>query len=91
MEVTGFGGRGEYTAGHIQLWLKVGPIASLARFHESILPCTFGKALVTQTSTSPVHLQPMCEGKTEWQDDTHSGKPFAIRAGRGPLGGNHVL
>ena len=33
MEVTGFDGRGEYTAGHIQLWLKVGPIASLARFH----------------------------------------------------------
>ena len=33
MEVTGFGGRGEYTAGHIQLWLKVGPIAFLARFH----------------------------------------------------------
>ena len=33
MEVTGFSGRGKYTAGHIQLWLKVGPIASLARFH----------------------------------------------------------
>ena len=33
MEVTGFGGRGEYTTGHIQLWLKVGPIAFLARFH----------------------------------------------------------
>ena len=33
MEVTGFGGRGEYTVGHIQLWLKVGPIASLACFH----------------------------------------------------------
>ena len=33
MEVTGFGGRGEYIAGHIQLWLKVDPIASLARFH----------------------------------------------------------
>ena len=33
MEVTGFGGRGEYTANHIQLWLKVGPIASLVRFH----------------------------------------------------------
>ena len=33
MEVTGFGRRGEYTAGHIQLWLKVGPIASLACFH----------------------------------------------------------
>ena len=28
MEVTEFGGRGEYTAGHIQLWLKVGLIAS---------------------------------------------------------------
>ena len=25
LEVTGFGGRGEYTAGHIQQWLKVGP------------------------------------------------------------------
>ena len=33
MEVTGFSGRGEYTASHIQLWLKVGLIASLARFH----------------------------------------------------------
>ena len=33
MKVTRFGGRGEYTIGHIQLWLKVGPIASLARFH----------------------------------------------------------
>ena len=33
MEVIGFGGKWEYTAGHIQSWLKVGPIASLARFH----------------------------------------------------------
>ena len=33
MKVTGFEGRGEYTADHIQLWLKVGPIASLAWFH----------------------------------------------------------
>ena len=33
MEVIGFGRRGKYTAGHIQLWLKVGPIASLAHFH----------------------------------------------------------
>ena len=33
MEVTKFWGRGEYIAGHIQLWLKVGPIASLAHFH----------------------------------------------------------
>lgn len=33
MEVTGFGGRDEYTAGYIQLWLRVGPIASLTCFH----------------------------------------------------------
>ena len=33
IEVIGFEGRGEYTTSHIQLWLKVGPIASLARFH----------------------------------------------------------
>ena len=33
MEVTRFGEKGEYTMGHIQLWLKVGPIASLVRFH----------------------------------------------------------
>lgn len=31
MEVIGFGGK--YTTGYIQLLLKVGPIASLARFH----------------------------------------------------------
>ena len=29
MEVMEFGGRGEYTTGHIQLWLKVGLIAFL--------------------------------------------------------------
>ena len=33
MEVIRFDGRSEYTAGHIQLWLKVGPMASLAQFH----------------------------------------------------------
>ena len=33
MEVIGFGRRDEYTASHIQLWLKVGSIASLAWFH----------------------------------------------------------
>ena len=33
MEVTRFGGKGEYTVSHIQLWLKVGPIVSLAWFH----------------------------------------------------------
>ena len=33
MEVIGLEGRSEYTASHIQLWLKVGSIASLACFH----------------------------------------------------------
>ena len=33
IEVMGFGRRGKYIASHIQLWLKVGPIAYLARFH----------------------------------------------------------
>ena len=33
MKVIGFEGRDEYTASQIQLWLKVGLIASLARFH----------------------------------------------------------
>ena len=32
MEVTGFRGRGEYTERHLQLWLKVGPIAFHTRF-----------------------------------------------------------
>ena len=34
--------------------------------NESILPCAFGKTLVTQTPTSLVHLPPMCERKIEW-------------------------
>ena len=33
MEVTGFGGRGKYTARYIKLCLKVGIIASLTHFH----------------------------------------------------------
>jgi hypothetical protein len=33
IEVTSFGGAAEYTMGHIQLVLKVGPIVALTRFH----------------------------------------------------------
>jgi hypothetical protein len=33
MEVTGFGGVTEYTMGHVQLVLRVGPIVALTRFH----------------------------------------------------------
>uniref|UniRef100_A0A2N9GKK5 Integrase catalytic domain-containing protein n=1 Tax=Fagus sylvatica TaxID=28930 RepID=A0A2N9GKK5_FAGSY len=40
MEVRGFGGAVEYTKGHIQLVLKVGPIIALTRFHviDSVAP-----------------------------------------------------
>uniref|UniRef100_A0A2N9G5E9 Retrotransposon gag domain-containing protein n=1 Tax=Fagus sylvatica TaxID=28930 RepID=A0A2N9G5E9_FAGSY len=40
MEIKGFGGIGEYTKGHIQLVLKVGPIVALTRFHivDSVVP-----------------------------------------------------
>jgi hypothetical protein len=33
MEVTGFGGVTEYTMGHVQLVLRVGPIVALTRFY----------------------------------------------------------
>ena len=33
MEIKGFSGIGEYTKGHIQLVLKVGPIVALTQFH----------------------------------------------------------
>ena len=40
MEIKEFGGVGEYTKGHIQLVLKVGPIVALTRFHvvDSVVP-----------------------------------------------------
>jgi hypothetical protein len=40
MEIKGFSGVGQYTKGHIQLVLKVGPIVVLTRFHvvDSVVP-----------------------------------------------------
>ena len=40
MEIKGFGGVGEYTKGHIQIVLKVGPIVALTWFHvvDSVVP-----------------------------------------------------
>jgi hypothetical protein len=40
MEIKGFSGVGEYTKGHIQLVLKVGPIVAFTRFHvvDSVVP-----------------------------------------------------
>ena len=70
MEVTGFGGRGEYIAGHIQLWLKVGPTTFLAQFHVVKTKVSYhvllGEAMVAQTLVSPIHLSLVREGKIEW-------------------------
>uniref|UniRef100_A0A2N9EYA9 RNase H type-1 domain-containing protein n=1 Tax=Fagus sylvatica TaxID=28930 RepID=A0A2N9EYA9_FAGSY len=43
MEIKGFDGVGEYTKGHIQLVLKVGPIVALTRFQvvDSMVPITY--------------------------------------------------
>ena len=75
MEVTGFGGRGEYTAGHPAV-VESRPYSFFSSFpcgqNESILSCAFGKALVAQTPIGPVHLSPVCEREIEWQDDTYS-------------------
>ena len=40
IEIKGFSGIDEYTKGHIQLVLKVGPIVALTRFHivDSVVP-----------------------------------------------------
>ena len=36
------------------------PVDNVNTFVKVVQSCAFGKALVTQTSTSPVHLPPMC-------------------------------
>ena len=62
MEVTGFGGRGEYTVDHIQLWY----LSSIPRGKDrGLISCAFGEAMVAQTSVSPIHLSPMHKGKVE--------------------------
>uniref|UniRef100_A0A2N9IHQ7 Integrase catalytic domain-containing protein n=1 Tax=Fagus sylvatica TaxID=28930 RepID=A0A2N9IHQ7_FAGSY len=43
IEVTGFGGAAEYTMGHIQLVLRVGPIVALTRFHVVNSECIKGR------------------------------------------------
>ena len=57
MEIKGFGGVGEYTKGHIQLVLKVGPIVTLTRFQLWIpwfLTTYYWEDLgCTNTSSSP--------------------------------------
>uniref|UniRef100_A0A2N9HCQ8 Integrase catalytic domain-containing protein n=1 Tax=Fagus sylvatica TaxID=28930 RepID=A0A2N9HCQ8_FAGSY len=53
----------EYTKGHIQLVLKVGPIVTFTRFPccglRGSLPHTIGKTLAAQTPAHPLHLPPI--------------------------------
>uniref|UniRef100_A0A2N9HEC3 RNA-directed DNA polymerase n=1 Tax=Fagus sylvatica TaxID=28930 RepID=A0A2N9HEC3_FAGSY len=57
MEVRGFGGAAEYTKGHIQLVLKVGPIIALTRFHviDSVVP--YHQTLLPLTSPSLIFVE----------------------------------
>ena len=78
MEVTGFDGKGEYTAGHIQLWLKVGPITSLARFHvvrtEVSYHVLLGRPWLYKHRLVLSTYHQCVKGRLN-KDDTHSCKP----------------
>ena len=89
MEVTGFGGKGKYTAEHIQLWLKVGPIDSLARFH--MVKTEVSYHILLGRPWLHIHLSLVCEREIEWQDDMDSSKPIHIRTGKSQFGRDHVL
>ena len=44
----------------------------------SLIPCASGKTMVTYALISPVYLSLVCEGKVEWQSDTHSSRSITI-------------
>ena len=60
MEVMGFGGKGEYIAGHIQLWLKDRLIASLACFHVVKIKVSYhvllGRTWLHKHWAGPIYL-----------------------------------
>ena len=72
MEVTAFRGKGEYTAGHIQLWLNVGPIASLAHFHmvktEVSYHILLGRPWLLDVCSQPVKINPTQPNPPSWVD-----------------------
>ena len=59
--------------------------------NKGLLSCSFGEAMVAQTPISLIHLSLVCERKIEWQDDTHSSKPLAVRTSGGSFSRNYVL
>uniref|UniRef100_A0A2N9EJ59 Integrase catalytic domain-containing protein n=1 Tax=Fagus sylvatica TaxID=28930 RepID=A0A2N9EJ59_FAGSY len=82
MEIKGFGGVGEYTKGHIQLVLKVGPIVALTRFHvvDSVIPyhILLGRPWLHKHQLIPSTYHQCVKGRL-------NGKPIRIAANSIPF------
>ena len=82
MEIKGFGGVGEYTKGHIQLVLKVGPIVALTRFHVvySVVPyhILLGRPWLHKHQLIPSTYHQCVKGRL-------NGKPIQIAANSTPF------
>uniref|UniRef100_A0A2N9ER61 RNA-directed DNA polymerase n=1 Tax=Fagus sylvatica TaxID=28930 RepID=A0A2N9ER61_FAGSY len=82
MEIKGFGGVGEYTKGHIQLVLKVGPIVTLTRFHvvDSVVPyhILLGRPWLHKHQLIPSTYHQCVKGRL-------NGKPIRIAANSTPF------
>jgi hypothetical protein len=82
MEIKGFGGVGEYTKGHIQLVLKVGPIVALTRFHvvDSVVPyhILLGRPWLHKHQLIPSTYHQCVKGRL-------NGKPIRIAANSMPF------
>uniref|UniRef100_A0A2N9HCW8 Integrase catalytic domain-containing protein n=1 Tax=Fagus sylvatica TaxID=28930 RepID=A0A2N9HCW8_FAGSY len=82
MEIKGFGGVGEYTKGHIQLVLKIGPIVALTRFHvvDSVVPyhILLGRPWLHKHQLIPSTYHQCVKGRL-------NGKPIRIAANSTPF------
>jgi hypothetical protein len=82
MEIKGFGGVGEYTKGHIQLVLKVGPIVALTQFHvvDSVIPyhILLGRPWLHKHQLIPSTYHQCVKGRL-------NGKPIRIAANLTPF------
>ena len=82
MEIKGFGGVGEYTKGHIQFVLKVGPIVSLTRFHvvDSVVPyhILLGRPWLHKHQLIPSTYHQCVKGRL-------NGKPIRVAANSTPF------
>uniref|UniRef100_A0A2N9G772 Integrase catalytic domain-containing protein n=1 Tax=Fagus sylvatica TaxID=28930 RepID=A0A2N9G772_FAGSY len=82
MEIKGFGGVGEYTKGHIQLVLKVGPIVALTWFHvmDFVVPyhILLGRPWLHKHQLIPSTYHQCVKGRL-------NGKPIRIAANSTPF------